>query len=226
MDAQLCSAIWATSSSVNAQIQLSDTSSSNTDKIVGISLIGVPFFTGTYEAGYDFIKPKAYSNFTIPIELEVDNCLGVTIGGVYRFHSYSHCIFSVPSIAPKKCQNITECNSNPITYALSQTPSEFKTLKEIGIAKDGRVIYGPYKSRDSIWQPCDVDMCNGATILGIYSYVTTVFHPYTVGCWGPGKASVKGLVPSCSTNPRKCSLASSLMMPLGIMLMLLFVLFQ
>lgn len=41
-----------------------------------------------------------------------------------------------------------------------------------------------------------------------YGYVATVFHPYIVGCWGPGtKAS--GLSASCSKNARKCVVAGS-----------------
>lgn len=80
----------------------------------------MPFFTGTYEAGYDFMRPKAYDeSHQTPVALDVDNCLGAVIGGVYRFHSYSHCIFKTPTITSKKCSEITACNDNPILYALS-----------------------------------------------------------------------------------------------------------
>lgn len=119
MDLQLCTSDWATSSTVNAQIDLEDESSSNTDRVVGISLIGVPFYTGTYEDGYDFMRPQAYGNLLIPTGLEVDNCLGSAYNGVYRFHSYSHCIFTTPSIRSRKCSDIYACSQNPINYALT-----------------------------------------------------------------------------------------------------------
>ena len=36
-----------------------------------------------------------------------------------------------------------------------------------------------------------------------YGYVATMFHPYTVACWGPGNEI--GFVASCSSNVRKCA---------------------
>ena len=60
-----------------------------------------------------------------------------------------------------------------------------KTLRPIGIAKDGHKIYGPYNENGQLWEPCDVDYCNGRYINGEYVYVVTMFYPYIVGCWGP-----------------------------------------
>lgn len=31
----------------------------------------------------------------------------------------------------------------------------------IGIAKDGHKIMSPFKADGTLWQPCDVDACNG-----------------------------------------------------------------
>lgn len=62
----------------------------------------------------------------------------------------------------------------------------------IGIAKDGHLIYGPFKSDGSLWQPCDVDICNGVIEGTSYNYVATLFFPYTVGCWGPGNKQLLG----------------------------------
>lgn len=33
---------------------------------------------------------------------------------------------------------------------------------------------------------CQVDVCNGLKINGVYSYVATLFHPYFIGCYGEG----------------------------------------
>ena len=79
-----------------------------------------------------------------------------------------------------------------------------QTLTPVGIAKDGRIIYGPYKMDGTLWQPCDVDVCNGVKNGNIYFYVATMFHPYMVGCFGPGNEG-QGLSASCSSNPRICS---------------------
>ena len=63
-----------------------------------------------------------------------------------------------------------------------------------GLTKDGRVLYGP-KDKDlgRNTTPCDLDVCNGQFVQDangddVYGYFATDFHPYTVGCWGPGNS--------------------------------------
>lgn len=73
----------------------------------------------------------------------------------------------------------------------------------IGIARDGHMILGPYKDDGTLWQPCEVDVCNGVTIDGSYHYVLTRFFPYSIGCWGPASKTSYDL--SCSTNERVCN---------------------
>ena len=83
-------------------------------------------------------------------------------------------------------------------------------MSPVGLARDGRIIYGPYKPDGKLWQPCDVDLCNGRKFSRLnYGYVTTMFHPYIVGCWGPGNRPVK-MQASCSTNTRYCASGNSL----------------
>ena len=84
-------------------------------------------------------------------------------------------------------------------------PDEKKNINPIGIAKDGRLIYGPYNSNGKLWQPCDVDICNGRYFAANnYGYVSTMFHPYFVSCWGPGNKVNFGA--KCSNNTRKCDI--------------------
>ena len=85
------------------------------------------------------------------------------------------------------CDEVTACNGNFRSYVLTDLPEEIKQLRSIaiGIAKDGHLIVGPYKEEGKLWQPCDVDACNGVSFGGEYFYASTLFHPYTVGCWGP-----------------------------------------
>ena len=71
-----------------------------------------------------------------------------------------------------------------------------------GISKDGRPVYSPYYDNMKSYQDCEVDICNGRMINGHYSYVTTWFHPYIMGCYGPGNNPP--FSQACSSNPRKC----------------------
>ena len=70
----------------------------------------------------------------------------------------------------------------------------------MGIAKDGRPIYTPFYDNGKTYDSCDVDVCNGMDIGGSYAYVSTLFHPYFVGCYGAGNSP--NLMQSCSSNPR------------------------
>ena len=101
------------------------------------------------------------------------------------------------------CEDVAECDKNPLAYMTKGMPTMMKDILPIGIAKDGHMIMGPYRGDGTLWQPCDVDACNGLMIGGNYVYVSTLFHPYTVGCWGP---SDQGIVAgACSSNTRTCS---------------------
>jgi hypothetical protein len=76
------------------------------------------------------------------------------------------------------------CATDPISYFLEKYENS-KTLTPIGLAKDGRVIYGPYDSSGNLWDITVVDACGGLKIEDVYSYVLTTYHPYAVGCFGP-----------------------------------------
>ena len=43
------------------------------------------------------------------------------------------------------------------------------------------------------------------TINGGYAYVSTLHHPYIMGCFGPGN-KVENLSQECSANPRECNM--------------------
>lgn len=98
------------------------------------------------------------------------------------------------------CLEYGTCASNTAQYMVSDIS---KSLTPVGLALDGHVIYGPWKSNTNTWDDCDVDVCNGLTVNGDYAYAMTNFHPYTIGCWGPGNKSA--LRQSCSTNPKECN---------------------
>jgi hypothetical protein len=98
------------------------------------------------------------------------------------------------------CDDNSTCKGQYYDFAEAAYP---KSLTPVAIAKDGHIIWGPYNSNGEEWDSCDVDLCNGAVIDGTYGYASTSFHPYFVGCWGPGNDA--GCSQECSSNPRSCS---------------------
>ena len=140
----------------------------------------------------------------------LDMCLGsLSQFGQYKYHSFSPCLYSSAFknalLTASLCNSDVSCKANALTYARAKVDNnDYKTLKVVGIAKDGHRILGPYKSDGSLWQPCDVDICNGLTIEGSYYYVLTNFYPYTIGCWGPANSVASSFSLSCTNNPRVC----------------------
>ncbi len=99
------------------------------------------------------------------------------------------------------CKDLESCRSNPIGFAVQKgwTDTEAYGYGDIvGIAKDGHLIYGPYKEDGSFWGCADHDVCNGAFIDGNYAYVSTKTFPYILGCFGPGPQQTFDV--TCSTN--------------------------
>lgn len=80
---------------------------------------------------------------------------------------------------------------------------KLKYRSVLGISKDGRPIYTPLHDNGKEYDDCDVDICNGIEIGGHYAYVSTLFHPYIMGCYGPG--SNLEIYQQCSANPRLCN---------------------
>lgn len=87
---------------------------------------------------------------------------------------------------------------------MSKLNVDSRLQQVVGIAKDGHKILGPYKSNGALWQPCEVDICNGVKIGDSYYYVMTSFYPYTIGCWGPSTSQNYATL-SCSANKRVCA---------------------
>lgn len=185
----------------------------SSEQVVGVALNGVFLFSGTSEFGYDAFFPKAYGNKKSPKALEVDICLGTShTSNTYRYHMFSPCIYDVgikQTASPCNSAEFPGCQKDVREHALSYIPAQLQTKLPVGIAKDGRIIYGPFKTDGTLWQPCDVDVCNGRRDGNYYYYVSTMFHPYFVGCWGPGNSP--SVSQSCSSNPRVCSGASGLL---------------
>lgn len=186
---------------------------SDLSEYVGVTFNGVLIHTAFSDFGFDGISPKLWGTHKTFRNITLDQCLGTSYqlrGNVYHYQSFSPCIFTNQiQTQSGVCKNLTSCKKDPVQYAINGAyPSNNqRKLAPIGLARDGRVIYGPYKNDGSLWQPCEVDICNGVYLNGNYVYVSTTFFPYTVGCWGP--AQMTSSQPSCTANPRVCKPAFS-----------------
>jgi hypothetical protein len=82
-----------------------------------------------------------------PQAIELDMCLGNSdYSTSYHYYSYSPCIHNpTAGVTPKFCSDISSCNSNKLTYAVYNYT--YGSVPIAGIAKDGRLILGPYKSQ-------------------------------------------------------------------------------
>jgi hypothetical protein len=104
-------------------------------------------FPGANENGYDAFFPKAYGVNINPVGNDVDHCLGSQhTFNTYRYIMFSPCMYDVPlrkeAIA---CIDSPSCNADKINHTLSNAPRQIKTVLPLGVAKDGRVIYGPFR---------------------------------------------------------------------------------
>lgn len=199
LDNQVCDPDWPNTASPQGFTKYSG----DLNGIVGVSFTGVPILVGT---STDDVDPF-YPNPDVPpyAQQSVDQCLGTADAdkNFYHFNSFSPCMMASPqksASAGQSCQSTSNCASNTLTYMVSGVS---KTLTPVGLALDGHVIYAPWKSTTQTWDDCDVDVCNGLQVNGVYAYAMTTFHPYTVGCWGPGNKSA--LRQSCSNNPKECN---------------------
>ncbi|CDW75005.1 UNKNOWN [Stylonychia lemnae] len=200
----------------------------NSDYIVGVALNGVFLTNGISSEGFDGFYPKAYNRRTQVKYFELDICYGNSEDfNTYSYRMFSPCMY--PQSPLKKyafsCnhQNYLFCSTDPQKHIKTYTPQSVQKQTLIGIARDGRVIYGPFKSPGSFWQPCDVDVCNGRYFTGnYYGYVATMFHPYIIGCWGPGNQPE--FKASCSTNPRICTGSTFLQVQLWVLAFGIFIL--
>lgn len=117
------------------------------------------------------------------------------------------------------CDSDSLCKSDLRSYALSGFSSK-KTLTVVGVAKDGHLIYGPYKQTGELFTCSSLDICNGFSLDdGSYGYVYSTTYPYTVNCFGPGVA--RNMVESCSTNTCSSSSSNSQMLQSGISALLI-----
>lgn len=169
----------------------------------GIASTGTLLFNGISGEGVDPFYPAAYNgNCQNPDDCveKIDQCLvhPNPNAGQLHYHAAGTCQ------ADASISNSGEGSSIDIISAIQNTWGKKRPYREVvGLSKDGRPIYSPFYSNGRAYSGCDVDICNGMEIEGNYAYVTTQFHPFIMGCYGPGAT---GELPrqQCSSKPRTC----------------------
>lgn len=105
------------------------------------------------------------------------------------------------------------------------TSSDLPYSKEVGLAKDGHIIVGPYNNNGELYECDDHDVCNGVFLEdNSYAYVTTQRFPYVAGCWGPGPQQKFAIKSTCTVDG--CSSAQAFGVSLTAMLSAVIVLSQ
>lgn len=142
-------------------------------------------------------------------EQPLDICIGHNQrnnpSGMYHYHHISPCIVEgfLDNRTMGECDLDDDCSSGIVNYQLSAFQDlRYKTV--VGIAKDGHILYGPYRDDGLTWEPDEVDICNGAWTddLEEFFYPGTHWHPYGPGCLGSANFAHLdlGLTPECSNN--------------------------
>ncbi len=176
------------------------------NSVVGVAFTGVIFLKAVSTDLVDPLFPAVYAGVTDTDSAmeHFDTCLAhPQNAGVYHYHAFAPCVVDAASYAatPLGCAQSDECTADVLAWGEAAF-ADYQTITPIGVAKDGRIIYGPYNDDGELVSSCDVDICNGATINGYYGYFATNFHPYVPACFGPGNYPTHSQ--ECSTNARTC----------------------
>ena len=90
------------------------------------------------------------------IDLVMDECLGTSVeDSLYHYHMLSPCIMPGSTLNRKTyldlCNDNRKCAEDRWQHALSGYDKHKDVHRVIGIAKDGRFIYGPYTIGGLTW---------------------------------------------------------------------------
>ena len=166
----------------------------------GFAISGVTFFSSLSIEKVDPFFPVYYDGNTNLQPERVDKCLmHPQAAGILHYHSASTCIAD-----PDYIIDTPGGRTDVLEVIRTVYGDDLPYRSVLGISKDGRPIYSPLYDNGKEYTGCDVDICNGIEFDGHYSYVTTLFHPYIMGCYGPG--SEPELYQGCSGNPRVCNI--------------------
>ena len=191
----------------------------NQDHVAGYAFDNLPIFNAlTVDDHTDSEEEHAcVSGQTCTIDYQdalkeeadtMDTCLThSSLDKELHYHSLGRCMKDFNTLlsgtgSPTLCKDEPACLQDPFTYAkMAPAYQVNRGLTDIGLARDGHVIKGPYNADGELWSCAEHDICNGVFLEdGSYAYVATSTFPYIVGCWGPGTQQLKPVPTACSTN--------------------------
>lgn len=151
-----------------------------------------------------------------------------TKGHQLHYHGISQCMqasqYTSTSVVPGLCDDVDACKDYPYNFGRGSWTTKSGYGGDVGIARDGHVIKGPYNKDGELWGCDDHDVCNGAFLSdGSYAYVTTNTFPYVVGCWGPASVQSNRLDAGCTL--RTCGATAGLTVLAGAVAILISSLF-
>eukprot|EP00752_Nemacystus_decipiens_P014158 g12590.t1 len=181
------------------------------DRPIGMALNGVPFFSPLTPTGADTVNPlpgQVAENETL-----FDECAGSLQAstGAYGYRVMPPCLFGGPSSSVLEAGGYEPSNAlvgfkgDGLDGSLSQPPES----PLLGLALDGRRIYGPYDSTGTLAEGLDVcngrweqqanDTDDGNTETYAYTYRASPSFPYLIGCWGPAGTSLDAALEATAT---------------------------
>ena len=151
-------------SNIPTQASFKDNIARGYDDIWGVSITGVPFQSSIDFYSEDNVYPRRdWDDQTDGSSVYhlYDDCMGQVHNatGMYFYNTPSNCIAD-SSVTWSGKYNNSDINET-IRAAWAR-----KDRTPIGISKDGRVIYSPTYSAGTVYDDCDVDICNGIMISG------------------------------------------------------------
>jgi hypothetical protein len=169
-----CDTSAAVSTFIPSNAKFTTTGTKTLDAI-GVALDGLLINPGINADQVDNFYPASYGTYTYANDNQsyFDHCMSHTNGdGYYHYHGPSPCVGNtgLQGSTPYRCYSLTSCWGKYMDYINANWPTE---LTVFGLAKDGHIIWGPYDDNGDLFDSCDLDYCNGATIDGVYGYAAT-----------------------------------------------------
>ena len=180
-------------SNIPDEVNYVDNGSHKWDTAWGIAVTGVQIYNAIGGEGTDPFYPAKYGKVKFADDGEgvekVDQCLAHPMQlGIFHYHTPSPCVANREHYESMLGWGYKGDIVERLEEAYS-TANGWGYRTPIGISKDGRPMYSMFYNNEQQYDPCEVDVCNGLEIDGHYSYVSTLFHPFFMGCYGPGKFS-------------------------------------
>ena len=204
VDNILCQISRTDASHMQAGTYVDAAGATNQSTVSGYSFDNIAIFNGLAMGNKDAVLTEVDT---------MDNCLthsSPSPGLQLHYHSLGLCMkpsaYTSTTVVPTLCKdeedpndsNKKTCLDDPFEWALKSWTDDTNYGGDLGLARDGHVIVGPYNKDGELWACDEHDICNGTFIDGTYVYVATETFPYIVGCWGP--AHEQTVAATCSSN--------------------------